>query len=338
MKSLRPMLSGALLLGILACNESPTLAGNNPAVGRDGALVVSRTEVLVGIPSQPPRLTVIDPATGATRGLATWLPYGYPGESPDLKSSLVFSRDGEWMAWVETHYNPQTCNFYDSGCFSERGSQRLFVSRVGSNSSTVLTPDGNYDVTPSFSPDGTRIVFLRSYFDLDQQMMTIRRDGTDLQPVLQKTPRKRGAPDWAPDGRTIFYLLPDQAAIYRVRPDGNENAPVTGKNTAYGNPSVSPDGKLIAVTVRDASTAFGVALALFDPDGNAVGRFDYGEGSFGARPVWSPDGTQIAYCAYERDAEGRYPRDVVRLLDVSTGNSRTITPTGYSDCNPVWRP
>lgn len=323
------------LLGAVACSESPTLSGKNPAIDGSGALIVSRSEFLDGVATPLSRNTVIDPQSGATRSLATFLPTGYPG-----MHGLTFSRDGEWMAWIQSRGDPSApCYQTPDYCWpTDRPTQDLFVSRVGSGQATRITPEYSYDGVPSFSPDGRRLVFLRSYYNSEQQMVTVARDGSDLQPVLQRTPRARSGPDWSPGGTSILYYQPDAGSLWRVTPDGKTHEALTANRSVYGDPTWSPDGSRIAVPVPDGGSEFGVSLAVLSVVGDEIARIPFSWQNRGRRSAWSPDGRFIAYCEGVYAGDGRLERNVVRLFDVSARTSRTVTPAGYSDCDPIWRP
>ena len=170
-------------------------------------------------------------------------------------------------------------------------------------------------------------------------MITIARDGGDVRPVLPKSDRGRGAPEWSPAGDQIVYHRPDLGSLHRVRPDGSEAMAIAPSGTIAAAPAISPDGRRIAVAVRDESrpeyAGFGIAVAILEADGTEILRVPITP--FGApKPTWSPDGTRIAYC--EGIEEAGVIRSVVRVMAVSTGTVHTVTPTSASDCNPIWRP
>jgi Tol biopolymer transport system component len=141
----------------------------------------------------------------------------------------------------------------------------------------VSTPDSViFDQDPSWSPDGSRIAFLRirsgeafrgraqKWWGHHYQaaIFTVRQDGSDLRRI---TPwgGNVGYPDWSPDGRRLVVTAHwdtrpgASSAVYTMRPDGKDLEAVfdAGPNTANGSadpdasgaydPHFSPSGKRI---------------------------------------------------------------------------------------------
>src|SRR5690606_7770216 len=68
--------------------------------------------------------------------------------------------------------------------------------------------------TPRFSPDGSRILF--SYFDGETRNVgLIDADGGNFRPLLSG-PHDERDPEWAPDGKSFFYVS-DETGIYNIR-------------------------------------------------------------------------------------------------------------------------
>jgi Tol biopolymer transport system component len=103
-----------------------------------------------------------------------------------------------------------------------------------------------------WSPDGREIVFMRDDSALENDVATIRPDGSHLR-ALTDTPTDEESPDWSPDGTRIAFHSNgappgEDFDIYVMRADGG--SPPTRLTTAAGgdgagsfNPAWSPDGR-----------------------------------------------------------------------------------------------
>lgn len=76
-----------------------------------------------------------------------------------------------------------------------------------------------------------------------------------------------------------------------------------GDAAVYSNPALSPDGKRLAVGILDADAGTR-DIWIFDLDRGAKTRLTF-EDSDDFNPVWSPDGTRIAYTS-----KGKGNRDI----------------------------
>jgi len=108
----------------------------------------------------------------------------------------------------------------------------------GFNNLMVTNPDGTVvrrltrrdgDVAPSWSPDGTQVVFERATFiegcDFDPacaQIWIVDADGTDERRLTPASARSE-APDWSPDGdRIVFHQWNSSSIdIYVMNADGS---------------------------------------------------------------------------------------------------------------------
>ena len=180
-----------------------------------------------------------------------------------MNSGASFSADGRFIAFAA----------------KAGGQDALYVYDLQRNKVTKrLKFDLNGIVTPSWSPDGTRIVFtgldggLSDLFitDLDGKLTRLTNDRyADLMPV------------WSPDGRTIAFTTDRAATDLDVLMYGNMRVALldigtqaidvlpmqeAGKNI---NPSWSPDGsKLMWVSDRNGTND----LYLFELNGRHLSR------------------------------------------------------------------
>jgi len=106
----------------------------------------------------------------------------YPQWSPD-GSSIVYDNTGKREFQTDVQFSP-TAEIWS-------------VSADGSAAPTRLTDNRVPDNAPSFSPDGTRIV----YFHVGE-LWTMASDGSSQR---QLTSRGGFTPRWSPDGETIAF-------------------------------------------------------------------------------------------------------------------------------------
>ena len=131
-----------------------------------------------------------------------------------------------------------------------------------------LTKTDDVDWFPRISPDGKKILFTRSkggwvtendaeFFD-KWDIWTINTDGSDEKKVIENA--CWGV--WQPDGKNVVFARGTQA-ISKNLENGEEKILLDGntamkKGTIIQQPSISPDGKYIAATLRGTSRETGI--------------------------------------------------------------------------------
>jgi TolB protein len=144
-----------------------------------------------------------------------------------------WSPDGDWIAFRVTKDGP-------FGQFA-----RIFVigvDGVGLRQVSDDTPHYTSDDNPSWSPDGTRILFTRS-----GELFTVAPDGSALTQV-GACPGPCDEPRWSPDGTEIAFSMSFGGSIdiHRMNADGSSVFRVTTDPAQENYPTWSPDGSQLA--------------------------------------------------------------------------------------------
>ncbi len=196
--------------------------------------------VRVGGSGRPTRLTRF--GAGADTGEPDWSPDG---------RALAFSSHGPPL-----EENPQSV--YTIGVDPATG------LAVGAPARVPLDGFQGSVMGARFSPDGDRLPFYgRSLEDGRVTIYTVPvAGGTPTAVVSFANGEPYGAPEWSPDGASLFYSRNDGFGPFQVwRVDvatGATERVTTGELGAL-QPSLSPDGRTLAVTMREAGIEVVVA-------------------------------------------------------------------------------
>ena len=172
----------------------------------------------------------------------------------------------------------------------------------GSNQHLLLSDPKFRDFFPSFSPDGSLVIFSRCRADFEAcAIYTVKTNGTGLTALTHFNP-SHGVLDlrarYSPDGKTIAFDSANRGgvifAIYLMGPHGAKVRMLTATGLEALEPDWSPDGATIAFQAPCCSNSKGTIWSIH-VDGSGAGQLTPPTALFQQNPRFSPQGDRIVF-------------------------------------------
>ncbi len=204
----------------------------------------------------------------------------------------------------------------------------LYIMPADGGKAKAITQGAAIDRTPTFSPDGSRIVYMsdRSGFE---NIWTIGADGSDPRMITDETINVLANPTWTPDGEYIAaanmvntYATQQQSEIRLYHASGGNGTTlveVPSNKRDVQEPEFSRDGKKLYYTKRlehhhIVVVANHVNYGILQRDLETGKTIELIKGFGGAlSPQISPDGETLAFVRRVKD------KTVLFTLDLETG-------------------
>jgi Tol biopolymer transport system component len=232
---------------------------------------------------------------------------------PGTEGIPVWSPDGSKLAFTRAA--------------SANAKPAIFVVNAdGTNTVNVSMDTTRFNLSPDWSPDGTRLVYAAQQFSCCQngesELRIVNADGTGRKTIVSTiftTPNYKTNPRWSPNGTRIAFINVVTVALINV--DGTQETNLPG--TAYGLlDDWSPDGKELLLNLGSDIQVFDIAAnSLRNVTNNGTSSFEFSES-------WSPDGSKILF---NRSGE------IFSINSDGTG-AADLTPDFATEWAPRWRP
>jgi Tol biopolymer transport system component len=190
----------------------------------------------------------------------------------------VWSPDGSRIAFSSTRYDPTIDGCTPGFPHEFRCPTDIYVMDLEGSNVERLTDDPVGEFMPVWSPDGSRIAFVREGVpgDTYEGVYTMAPDGSDVRRVSSSSGGSDFWPSWSPDGSKLAFaaIRNEDWGIWVVDADGSDEHRILGGTGAgyVDNPVWSRDGTLIAFVGNMAVDDYSPedALYVMCPDGTGV--------------------------------------------------------------------
>ncbi len=288
-------------------------------------------------------------------------PLALPRVAPTVDQILSLKRagspeispDGRWVA-----YTIRETNWDDNAYETE-----IWLADAATGATRQLTNAKKSSESPAWSPDGSTLAFISDRTD-KRQVYLIHPQGGEAD-ALTSVEDGVGSFAWSPDGRTIAYTatqtkpaaLKDRdkkygefqvidqdhrmTHLFTIDAATRATRTLTGGSFTVGKFSWAPDGKSIAFDHR--------VNPLLANDGSAdISIVTAADGSIRAlvtqdgpdtNPVWSPDGSRVAFQTAMANPAFFYSNRVIAAIPAGGGSPAILS--GAFDEDPqivAWKP
>jgi Tol biopolymer transport system component len=209
------------------------------------------------------------------------------------------------------------------------GTSEIYVMNADGSNIVRLTNNTAIDCCLTWSPDGSKIAFTSSPDD-NVDVYVMNADGTD-QVRLTTDPGQDDSPAWSSDGTKILFRSDRSTGfneLWVMNADGTDQHSLISGTPSFDGLDWKPDGSKIAFSrggVIWAVDAAGSGLTQLTPYSESLGD---------TMPVWSPDGTMIAFIRVDFIADS----NDVYVMNADGSGVTNITNDAAIDGWPDWQP
>jgi Tol biopolymer transport system component/DNA-binding winged helix-turn-helix (wHTH) protein len=226
----------------------------------------------------------------------------------------------------------------DGKTIAFNGGSSIFLFSLEKSSVHQLTepPPLAEDWGPSFSPDGQKVLFVRSQAQgFSEEILAVPASGGEVTHIVAESARVLGPPQWSADGQSIIFASDhgSHPGLWRVSADLRDS-PVQINDSGW-YPAVSRRGYHLAYQRITRN------LSVWQMDLSAPGKErkilipSTSETDQGPGPQISPDGTKLAYMSdrsgtmeiWVSDRDGKNP---FQLTAVGSAGTPRWSPDGQS--------
>ncbi|HBM85649.1 MAG TPA: hypothetical protein DD423_02495 [Opitutae bacterium] len=211
----------------------------------------------------------------------------------------------------------------------QRGVSEVFTSDLLFNRVRPLTADRALVTGPSWSPDGSKLLYTTYYKSGFPDIYMIDLSSGRKKPIATFKGTNSGG-DFSPNGRSIAMSLsgPGNAEIFVADSNGKNMRRLTTNKSLETSPTWSPDGRRLVFT----SDARGKPqLYEISANGGPMRRLPTNVSSYCSEPAWNPVKDNLI--AFTAAVGGGFQ---IALYDSASRSSKILTSVSHSAVEPVW--
>ena len=236
------------------------------------------------------------------------------------------SPDGQWVAYVVGATDAK----------EDKSNSHIWMVNIDGSNDRQLTFSNESESSPRFSPDGKYLSFTsgRPGKARGNQVWLLDRNGGEAQQLTEIKGRLQGH-EWSPDSKRLALLIGDPDPEADAAPSPQPGAtPRVPKPIVIDRYRYKQDGAGYLLSGRHTY------IYLYDIATKKLERLTKSKWDESS-PVWSPDGTRIAFMSNHADDPDRDPTARLYVADATPGaTEKQLTPdsTRANRGRPEWSP
>lgn len=208
-----------------------------------------------------------------------------------------------------------------------RNNRNLYLMDYDGEGIKRLTNHGSLVMSPSCSPDGSKIIF-NSDKIWDQDLYVVTLTPSVSEQRLTRAFKLEQSPEWSPDGRRIAYSANGEILV--ANPDGSGAVNISRSPRSIDvSPSWSPNGRQTAFVSDRSGTP---EIYVMSSSGGNLRKVS--SGGYSTDPSWSPapEVNRIAFVKLEGGEANIF------TVNPDGSDEQRLTWSSRRNENPAWSP